>query len=377
MDERNRPGSGLVRRSGITNRFGESIPDYEEVQVHMLFLFVFKLLISELHFQDDYSDFVLRDKRMHAKSSELFKNHADSKYIVSVLSNKRSGPNAIGDKTQEKLHGGAGAQKRPANNLPWGHVLSSSVEEQLSTYSKIVMTIGPPKDAVWQTVNGTRFKFFVYSAYYDRRNSRSIRVIGATKTRNPERVWCRLFYPSTNGSDTSTTVTIVGRVKVIRENWNLKYSACFVLCPLKELDKRQVPHSVSIVSKLRILPNNLLRIQKTDHDPSLQDLFNNSVANNFTNESSSLFAWNSNRDTREFISSVPNRIGMCIKPLHFNYDQALPLIEFLELNSILGVRSATFYNHTIGPRVSCILSQYMDGTRDTLLRRVIPEYVPR
>lgn len=38
VDERNRQGTGNVRRSGITNRFGESIPDYDEVQVRMLIL---------------------------------------------------------------------------------------------------------------------------------------------------------------------------------------------------------------------------------------------------------------------------------------------------------------------------------------------------
>ena len=37
-------------------------------------------------------------------------------------------------------------------------------------------------DAVWQPVNGTRHKFFVYSAHYDDRELPRLRVIAATKT---------------------------------------------------------------------------------------------------------------------------------------------------------------------------------------------------
>jgi len=57
-----------------------------------------------------------------------------------------------------------------------------------------------------------RFKFFVFSAFYDRREENSIRVVGATKTRGPERVWCRLWY----GNSTSIThsVSITAKVKV-------------------------------------------------------------------------------------------------------------------------------------------------------------------
>lgn len=33
MDDRNRMGRGAMRHSGLSSRFGESIPDYDEVQV--------------------------------------------------------------------------------------------------------------------------------------------------------------------------------------------------------------------------------------------------------------------------------------------------------------------------------------------------------
>lgn len=37
------------------------------------------------------------------------------------------------------------------------------------------------------------------------------------------------------------------------------------------------------------------------------------------------------------------------------------MLEFLELNNLLGVSHFTFYNHTIGPKAMCVLQHYMDG----------------
>lgn len=69
-----------------------------------------------------------------------------------------------------------------------------------------------------------RFKFFVYSAYFDDRvggtgtptgkNQGMVRIISATKTRGPERVWCRLWYRPKNGGNVTTSVTVAAKVKV-------------------------------------------------------------------------------------------------------------------------------------------------------------------
>lgn len=63
-------------------------------------------------------------------------------------------------------------------------------------------------------MNGTRFKFFVFSAFYDRRGGKLIRVIGATKTRGPEKVWCRLWYPTGPNNSTYRSSSVMARVKV-------------------------------------------------------------------------------------------------------------------------------------------------------------------
>lgn len=93
---------------------------------------------------------------------------------------------------QEKLMAGIPvAPDADPNAVPWGQMLPTKIEANLPPYPPAAKA----KDGEWQVVNGTRFKFFVFSAFYDRRDGRMIRVIGATKTRGPEKVWCRMWYP--------------------------------------------------------------------------------------------------------------------------------------------------------------------------------------
>lgn len=104
--------------------------------------------------------------------------------------------------------------KNTAGSIPWGSLLPPSIERTLPPFPRDM----PPTDGAWKIVNGTRFKFFVFSAFYDRRGGKLIRVIGATRTRGPEKVWCRLWYPLGNNISSSTTSfrssSVMARVKV-------------------------------------------------------------------------------------------------------------------------------------------------------------------
>jgi hypothetical protein len=60
-------------------------------------------------------------------------------------------------------------------------------------------------------------------------------------------------------------------------------------------------------------------------------------------------------------------IGVCVKPIHFDYDKTLELIEFLEMNKILGVTKFTLYNHTMSQEVSCVLRHYIAEGSITVL----------
>lgn len=195
-------------------------------------------------------------------------------------------------------------------------------------------------DAHWQPVNGTRHKFYVYSAYYDTRSRPLIRVIGATKTKRSDKVWCRLHYgqkidtktQEADGFDEDPPPLLVpGGVTIIRENWNLKYSACFILCSLP-VPVKYVPQSVSIVNS---------------------DDFE---ASETSNQLPVLNALQGGTGTSEVNST---EVGVCVKPMHFHYNKTMELIEFIELNKILGVTKFTLYNDTVSSQVDCLLRHYI------------------
>jgi len=179
-------------------------------------------------------------------------------------------------------------------------------------------------DATWQPVNGTRHKFFVYSAFYDDREKPIVRVIAATKTKKSDKVLCKLYYKD------RPPVIVQAGINVIRENWNLQYSAAFVTCGLFNRTSRQYlgsPQSVSIVGNLSLPASNQLPVHNSQsgiHGPS-----------NTSN------------------------IGVCVKPIHFKYNKTLELLQFIELNMILGVTRFTLYNDTMSEEVNCLLSHYI------------------
>ncbi|XP_058449537.1 uncharacterized protein LOC131429440 [Malaya genurostris] len=302
IDDRGRGGGVIVRHGSSGGRFGESVPDYDDVKDDYL---------------DDTGIFVRETKFGSAAIKNLLKNQKDSKLSIGIT--VQLDP----------------AEQRTPPIIPWGQMLPSKTEQSLPKYPVDMR----PTDGSWEIVNGTRYKFFVFSAYYDRRDGKLVRVIGATKTRGPEKVWCRFWYQTGLNSTKFRSASVMARVKIIRENWNLKYSACFILCPIRG-PFPEIPYAVSVVSKIRAPPGNVLLLRNTDNDAD----FNN----------------------RTF-SNIPNSIGVCVKPLHFNYDQAIYLLEFLELNNLLGVSHFTFYNHTIGPKASCILRHYISGDLPPLI----------
>ncbi|XP_050546289.1 uncharacterized protein LOC126908342 isoform X2 [Daktulosphaira vitifoliae] len=217
-------------------------------------------------------------------------------FVFFVFSNKENINKIEGDKFNN--------QKLLINNYQKNDhqhfiILSPFVESSLPNNTGITS-----KDAIWQKVQFTKIKSI----------GPLIRIIGATKTRRPDTVWCRLWY-------SNSSKTVLAFVKAIRENWNLKYSAVFVLCKLPP--ENTYPLSVSIVSHFK-------------------DTITNRVLINMPM---------SNRNFK-------TDIEICIKPLHYFYDRALQLMEFVELNTILGVEHFTFYKNTIGPNVECILNHY-------------------
>lgn len=193
-----------------------------------------------------------------------------------------------------------------------------------------------PLDAVWQPVSGTKFKFFVYSAYVERRTIAAVRVIAATKTRGADPVICRLWLSN------NRTFTLKAKVKAIRENWNLKYSATYVLCLLRDTGVKPQDTVGATVSVLASSspgrpPTNLLTI--LDTEPR---------------------------------SGIEETLHVCVKPFHFSYARDKWLIEWFELNRLLGASHFYMYNESLGASVGCLLNHYRKQGLVTMLPWKLP-----
>lgn len=303
MDERSRNPAANIRHINVNNRFAESVPDYEEIK-------------------DDYLDetgiFVREGNKIGLK--DLLKDTKDQQHRNSIIHTNNVPADAV-----DTGHGSAGGVNMAM--IPWGQMLPTKIEKSLPGYPGADTK---PTDGSWQFVNGTRYKFFVFSAFYDGRDGRMVRVIGATKTRGPEKVWCRLWYPLDANHTKFTSATIMARVKVIRENWNLKYSACFVLCPLR-IAYLEVPYAVSIVSKLRSPPGNVLLVRNTDWVSWLKStcqIESRFVKSIFFDLYTNHCLYLQDPDfTNRTVQDIPNKMGICVKPLHFDYDQVRNLLS--------------------------------------------------
>ncbi|XP_076379257.1 uncharacterized protein LOC143259735 [Megalopta genalis] len=231
------------------------------------------------------------------------------------------------------VHGEDGGQKTAIQPDPRGlPSLPPNLEARLPQPDQSLRIT----DAEWLPVTKTRFKFFVYSAYFDDRVGNAgtpagkkqgmVRIISATKTRGPERVWCRFWYRTETGGNVTASVTVAAKVKVIRENWNLKYSACFVICPLPKESPAtdRVPETVSVVARLKAAPTNRILVQNRP-------------------------------ETR---TEDKELLAVCVKPLHYDYNRVLQLVEFIELHGLLGATHVTLYNDTVGAEAGCALKYY-------------------
>lgn len=180
----------------------------------------------------------------------------------------------------------------------------------------------------WQRVRGYSHKFFVFSAYYDDRNGETIRVVGATITRFRDLVRCRFYF---EGSNSSSTSVVEARSQVINENWQLKYSAFYFLC---DIEHGRTPSQVSI------MPPGGRETNRLDVHVN-EDCINDEDG------------------THDF--------AVCVKPMHYSFNNYDMFVEFVEFNRLLGVDHFVFYNKSIGPAVNCLLEKYVDEGIVTVL----------
>ncbi|XP_015928667.1 uncharacterized protein [Parasteatoda tepidariorum] len=186
----------------------------------------------------------------------------------------------------------------------------------------------------WIQANNPRdqYKFLVYSAYWDDRfdQNNNVRIMAVMVTKHPPPVFCRL--------QMADGKTIDARVvkKVMNEHWRLKYCSLFISCEVAK----------NTPSPLRVIV---------------------SINRNFT--FSAMLPVHQNK---EDVVSPRGDIAVCVKPLHYNYDRATWLLEFIEFHRQLGVEHFFFYNHTVGPNVDAVLRYYITQGSVTILPWTLP-----
>ena len=218
----------------------------------------------------------------------------------------------------------------------------------------------------WQPVIG-REKCFVYSAYLDDTSggggngSGVVRVIGVARTKKPDRLWCQMGWPA-NGTAVRWSA-VPAQIKAIREHWNLRYSAVFILCPLPRNSESGRPEFVSVSTSQNP--------EMFEHDLPIRPTANKAEFN------ATYGHWADSptgnllpviRYSDESRSERPkHQLTVCVKPLHYSFNRVGQLIEFIEIHRLLGVSHFTFYNHTVGDQVDCVLRRYADqGLVDVL-----------
>ena len=224
-------------------------------------------------------------------------------------------------------------------------------------------------DTQWRVVKGFKtHEFMVYSAYYDVRMADKpiIRVFGVTGSMNPEKVLCRLYYdynqktlePKNDNSkidfinDKASFRDVHGKILVRLDEPEMMlakagiafvpkrfqsyfYHPCDIICPLYDLKHPRLTNNLIPVA-VSILPRSSSRSVIDYKLPVLNS---------------------ENGGTGTYVAAK-NEVGLCVKPIHSNYDDWVELISFIELNKILGVSKFIVYNESISENVNCVLKYY-------------------
>ncbi|KAK2145677.1 hypothetical protein LSH36_664g01040 [Paralvinella palmiformis] len=177
-------------------------------------------------------------------------------------------------------------------------------------------------------------KTFVYSAYFDNRTSMDFVLIwgisagsAGVKGERSKR-YCQVWY-----HNRILPVILWAVYEIIPETHGLRYAPAMFICPVIRHDP---PYAVSLVTSKCARPSHVLPV----HGPS-----HLKPRATFT---------------------------VCVSPLNKHYDDIHSLVEFIEMNLILGADKIVFYNHTTGPHLDRYLSHYVSiGVVD-----VIPWKIP-
>ena len=208
----------------------------------------------------------------------------------------------------------------------------------------------------------------VYSAYYDVRmtDKPNIRVFGVTRSVNPEKVLCRLYYDYNQKKFESTNDN--NNIHVMNDKASFRDVHGKILVRLDEAEMMLAKAGIAYVPK---------PFQSYFHHPCdiicpLYDLKHPRLTNNLIPVAVSILPRSSSRSVIDYKLPVinsenggtgtyvaaKNEVALCVKPIHSNYDDWVELVSFIELNKILGVSKFIVYNESISENVNCVLKYY-------------------
>ncbi|XP_060567205.1 uncharacterized protein LOC132725993 [Ruditapes philippinarum] len=182
--------------------------------------------------------------------------------------------------------------------------------------------------------NGTKFQYehiddtswfpvdkgnsmFVFSAYYIKAR-RKVFIIGA-KQKSTQRCICQFWYPY--GSKGNMRMTEHPALSKMRSEGKSKlYLATVFEC---FLGADQIPSYISLVTRSCETPLNMLAVKNVSKPIKYK-----------------------------------TRFSVCLSPLYFNYSRAYELVEWIELNRILGAEKFTIYNISTSINVDKVLEYY-------------------
>ena len=224
-------------------------------------------------------------------------------------------------------------------------------------------------DTQWKVVKGFKtHEFMVYSAYYDVRltNKPNIRVFGVTGSINPEKVLCRLYYDYNQKNFESKNDK--KNINLINDKASFRDVHGKILVRLDEAEMMRAKAGMAFVTKYQqSYFHHPCDIICPLYDPKHPRLTNNliPIAVSILPRPSSgsvidhkLPVINSENDGAGTYVAAKNEVGLCVKPIHSNYDDWVELVSFIELNKILGVSKFIIYNESISENVNCILKYY-------------------
>ncbi|KAL3860062.1 hypothetical protein ACJMK2_010235 [Sinanodonta woodiana] len=190
-------------------------------------------------------------------------------------------------------------------------------------------------EQIWLPVEN-KISMFVFSAYYDEIDGQPyIRLIGLGES-VVQLIFCHLWFNTTHSKHHFVAI-VKGKISGIATGNSKRYQEVYILCPLPN---DVVPYAVSIVTTKCQEPLNSLPVK-----PWMQQF---DIKRNFT---------------------------VCVSPLNMNYSRAYEIVEWLELNIILGADYFLIYNYSSAFNIRKVMTIYSDRGLVEVIQWPLPMHV--